>query len=100
MSLPPKIAASVPVPEPIEACTVVMPSIESSSSSTTVAAASSSSRLVPLGRVWATVRVFWPELPMKLVCRPVDRAPVPPSTSTASSSVATGRLSVQRMTGR
>ena len=67
---------------------------------TSATAASFASRLAPSGSSCETVSVFWPLLPRKLVFMLGTSAMVPPSTRIAMSSVATGRLSVHRMTGR
>ena len=98
--MPEKAARSELPLEPIDNWIVLTPSMPCSTSSTFPAAVSRASRLVPGGRVWLTVRVFWPLSPMKLVFMNGSSATVPPSSRTAARITAIGRLSVNSSTGR
>ena len=86
--------------DPIDSWTVSTPVMPCSTDSTFMAASSFAWRLAPRGRVWFTVRVFWPLSPMKLVFTNGSRATVPPRRRTAARMTATGRLSVKLSTGR
>ncbi len=86
--------------DPRVSCTVSTPVVPTSTFSSFLAASSRTSRLVPSGRVWLTVSVFWPLSPMKFVFSSGAAAPVPMSTSRATRIVTAGRLRVKLMTGR
>ena len=85
---------------PRDNCTTSTPGMPRSAVSTVVAATFCASRLVPSGTDWLTVRVFCPLSPMKFVLSSGTSAPVPTRMNTATTIVATGRASVQRMIGR
>ena len=102
MPLPPPVKASRSAEplEPIETCTVSMPSMSSRIVLDLVDAASSASRLGAAPMSWVIVKVFWPESPRKFVFMNGAAAIVPTSTSTASSRVTHECFSVQRRIGR
>ena len=98
---PPENAARSELPpDPMVRRTVSTPFTLRSTVSTFFEATSCASRLVPRGRVWVTVSVFCPLLPMKFVFRLVARNPLPANTTRAATITRAGNLRVQRMTGR